>query len=478
MTSDHSGHEFKDIIAEVNQKRDLLVEELKELRTKSLPEWEERHQQVMRFRKSFHKDIDEVEKAMEDRAEELRKSIDVALFRNKESLKVMKAPGERTLEGQAMILSEEIEEIKKRTQTLETLLANSDLTRILHEQVENVNRVAPFVHSLDAPRLIETQIDIRVLQGLIGNLTNTEKERSFGFSTGACHQELCPMNISEKRVGRNRRPMSLMESPSMISRIQTFHSYPYIVCVGNNEALIALDNDNAITRINMEGYFKDTIILPLCGDFTRYKHMSLTTAGAIVCCEGKAVSLLTKNKIGYVRKCTLFETEENPFRLCCLHNGDILALLLRSSKIVHYNQENKSTRTLDSSLFWSLHPHAIAINKVNQDMYISDQGEPKKVVALDHNYKLRYVYTGPDEGPFYPMEICTDNMGNVLIIDLDHRVYVLDNDCNFIRYLLPNGIGRWNTIDVDNDGNVWIGEEGPATWETEEGFINVYKYLE
>ena len=485
MTSDCSGHEFKDIIAEVTQKRDSLVEELKELRTKSLPEWEERYQQVMGFTKSFHKDIDDVEKEMEDRAEELRRSIDIALSRNKESLKIMKVTGERALEGQSMILSEGMEVMKERTEELETLLANSDLNQILREQGENANRMVPLVHSIDAPRLIKPQIDITVLQDLIGNLTHSEEEKSLWLATGApcdmIHQELSPLYIAEKKVGRNRRPLELMEAPLIISRIQTFSTYPYCVCVGNNEGCVAFDYSDDITHIDMNGDIKNIIKLPLSEEFsTTDKHMALTPTEDIVICEGKAVSLFIKNKKGYARKCTLFETDENLLRIYCLHNGDILALLPHSKTIVHYNHKDKSKRKLDSSLFWSLLPCSLAINKVNQDIYVCDQGEPKKVVALDQHYKLRYVYTGPDEGPFYPLEICTDFMGNVLITDMEYRVHILDKDGNFIQYLLTKENGLLyspNTIDVDNDGYVWIGDEGPLVADGE-GHINVFKHFE
>ena len=150
------------------------------------------------------------------------------------------------------------------------------------------------------------------------------------------------------------------------------------------------------------------------------------------------------------------------------------------NKVIVYNREGKIRQKLDHIKF--RYPKSVAINKVNQDIYICDQEEKYgfdskgKVIALGADSKLRYEYTGQGHSDFIPVDVCTDQMGHVFIIDRDnHWVHMLDQKGQFIQYILTSqpGLNQPNTIDVDREGYIWVGEPVGLG----KGNIKVSRYL-
>ena len=167
---------------------------------------------------------------------------------------------------------------------------------------------------------------------------------------------------------------------------------------------------------------------------------------------------------------TLFELQWRPWCLCCLHNGHIAVTFCREGRVVIYSTSGKVIKELDKKLFkW---PYSVAQSKVNSDLYISDP-RAGKVVALDKDYRVRYEYTGQgDRESFIPLGLCSDNAGRVLITDhFNHTVHILDRDGMFLQLLLTReqGLRRPQSIDVDSEGNAWVGDENGVT---------VLKYLQ
>ena len=121
---------------------------------------------------------------------------------------------------------------------------------------------------------------------------------------------------------------------------------------------------------------------------------------------------------------------------------------------------------------------SVAVNKVNQDIYICDHdynywNSSGKVVTIGADGKVRYEYTGQDDKVFAPADVCTDQMGHVLITDYwNHRVHILDQEGRFIQYILTEqqGLSGPTTIGVDGEGYVWVGEDNQC--------VNVARYLQ
>ena len=117
----------------------------------------------------------------------------------------------------------------------------------------------------------------------------------------------------------------------------------------------------------------------------------------------------------------------------------------------------------------------VATNKLNHDIYVCDEESYffPKVMALTANGTLRYEYAGHNQR-FKPVDICTDQTGNVLIADSgNNAVHILDQEGRIVQHIPSSdlGLAEVNTIDVDGQGYLWIG------WVRKKSVV-VAKYLQ
>ena len=200
----------------------------------------------------------------------------------------------------------------------------------------------------------------------------------------------------------------------------------------------------------------------------------LTSEGSILLSDSqsKRIMELSQGK----EPTTLFNTRIAPTGLCCLQDGEILVAFQDEGRVVLCNRAGGVTKELDSSHF--SRPYRVATNKFNHNIHVCDRGDPsKKIIAFDATCKYRYEYRGLNDGHFDPFEVCADSMGHVLITEpISSKVHILDQDGQFLNYLLfaPQQIHLPNTIDVDDEGYVWIGQQVSVR---NKGRVTVIKYL-
>ena len=141
--------------------------------------------------------------------------------------------------------------------------------------------------------------------------------------------------------------------------------------------------------------------------------------------------------------------------------------------MIVYSRDGQVRQKLDNITFRNT-GKKVAVNKINHDIYICDD---RSVLAVGPEGRLRYEYTGQDDSELYPRDVCTDQMGHVLITDYDnYRVHMLDQNGWFIQYVLTlqQGLGKPVTIDVDREGYVWVGEDV----SNNNGRVKVARYLQ
>ena len=132
-----------------------------------------------------------------------------------------------------------------------------------------------------------------------------------------------------------------------------------------------------------------------------------------------------------------------------------------------YNRNGEIRQKFDLIKF--RHPMSVAVNNVNQDIYICDHESNNnyysrgKVLTVGTDGQLQYEYSGqPSECVFSPVGVCTDHMGHVLITDhYNHRIHIINQEGRFIGYILTaeQGLILPTTINVDREGYVWVGED-------------------
>ena len=263
----------------------------------------------------------------------------------------------------------------------------------------------------------------------------------------------------------------LIPNPSIRSQFDVAQSNPCIACAEQGLAWMRTA-DNTLQLVDNKGSVKDTMKI----DFD-ISDLALSPNGDIILADAsnKCIKSVSKQK----KINTLFQTRWKTKGLCCLRNNEIVVAFNTNREVIVYKPNGSIRNTLNLAHIKFSCPEKVSANKINQDIYICDQKNNStykgKLIAVRADGKLRYEYSGKDNKPLCPSNVCTDQMGHVLITDYwQSRVHILDQEGQFIQYILTSqqGLRLPTMIDVDTLGNVWVGEYG------EQNLIKVAKYLQ
>ena len=435
VTKSHRGHEFAELETILQDKRAALQQELKNLESNKLKEWQDLMIKAKKMTSDFSGQVDEIELELEERAKKFHTRVEEIKENFKKQLIELKISNIAILKEQEKMVSEGLEKVKLEIKECEDRLRSTDMESLLEQEGAKREKKDPLptISCVPHPILTPSQIDTKALTEMLGKLTVPPKQ--------------------------------LIPKPLVQSQFDTKTTYPAVTCVGSGEAWVWTDR-MTIQLVDRQGAVKDTIHT----DFD-IPDMVLSSQGDILVCDedNKCIKAISADKT--VK--TMFKVKWKPCSLCCLHSGDIAVTFHDEGRVIIYSASGKVIKELDKKLFRE--PYSVAQSKVNSDLYISDTSlTVYKVVALDKDYRVRYEYVGQHDTKysFRPRGLCTDNEGRVLITDRSNdRVHILDQDGVF-RQFLPTekqGLRGPARIDVDSEENAWVGDR--------EG-VKVVKYLQ
>ena len=464
VTKSHQDHRFTKLETVLKEKRTSLQQELNNLESNVLKEWQDLMKEAKKFTSEFLSQVNGIEKELDKRAEEFHCIVEEIKENYKKQLNEMKTSNLAILDEQEKSVSDGLEKVKQKIKECEDRLRSSHMESLLkHEGVEvNKKDTLPTIFQVTPPVLTPSWIDTEELTEMFGQLIvpKTRKGDETVQSTAAGHGR--PISAYTRgATAQIKHVKQPIPKPFVQSEFLT-SLCPFVTCVGSGLAWVKTER-RTIQLVDRHGTVKDTIHT----DFD-FSDMALSPQGDILLCDkdNKCIKLISADK----KINSLFKLKWTPSGLCCLHSGDIAVTFYREGCVVVYSRSGKVVKELDKKLF--TFPYWVAQSKVNSDLYISDD-DAEKVLALDTDYKFRYEYTGQDDGlPFWPRGLCTDNAGRVLITDSENqRVDILDKDGVFLQSLMTReqGLRRPWSIDVDNEGTAWVGEEG--------GGVKVVKYI-
>ena len=111
------------------------------------------------------------------------------------------------------------------------------------------------------------------------------------------------------------------------------------------------------------------------------------------------------------------------------------------------------------------YPRYITENRINGDIVVSDE-EKNALVVVDRSGRHRFDYTGqPTDKSFYPMGVCTDLLGRILVSnsgtdDVGYDVCytsLLDQDGRFLtRFLTEQDNESLSSLYVDDNYNIYV----------------------
>ena len=465
ITEKHNGHHCCKIATKLSEKRDAMLEETKALRDKTVTAWEEVLSQARRITTDFLANIDDIDKELVARAEDMRKQVDVILSQSQQTLQQMKNSGLAKLKKQEKHLADKIENMKADVVRCENQLldANPNILLKFEHGTLQTKETPPPLETTSLPAFTRGENNTDVLEKIFGHLPNinvSEKSSESQSSTKPIISSDAGIltHIEQPDSSSSATQRSLIPTPSVLSQFDVRNRYPLIACVEGGLAWVETE-DKKLQLVDREGAVKDTIKI----EFEFY-DTTITSDGTLILpdYDNRCIkSVSSKNKFS-----TMLKTSWKPYSLCCLNNGDIVVAFNEESKVTVYSSNGNIRQTLDHIKF--RYPMKVTVNKVNQDIYICDHIEeydesPGKVIAVGADGQLQYEYSGQGdtEFKFTPVEVCTDQIGHILIPDfMNHRVHILEQEGQFIQYILTSqqGLHHPEAIDVDREGYMWVGQ--------------------
>ena len=501
VTNDHGGHQFGDITAILSEKRDSMLSEMKMLRGTKVGEWEEELQRAKGITTDFLDSIDKMEKKLVSRANEMHREVENVLSKSQRDLQKIKSDGLAKLRSQEKYLGDRLRQLKADVQQYENQLRDADPNALIQFKQSTSHckdeTKPPALEKPSTPVFAMGQNDTDAMQEIFGWFSSPAlPQKSTDVSGKPLSSHSSPQQTADFDDGKSKIQQSdpissvtqrtLIPKPKVQYKFSINYNSPQIACVEQGLAWVQiggcmpvrtanswdartplqlLNRDGSVTdRINVDGSVIDMTVTP-DGDLLIADH------------ENSCIRMVSKQKT----ISTLFGTSGRPDGLCCLHNNDIVVTIGWDSKVIVYSRDGQVRRTLDHIKF--RYPSKVSVDRANKNMYICDRENDllsysvEKLIVVGTDGQLRYEYTGQGDKEFTPRDVCTDEMGRVLIIDSDNnRVHILDKEGQFIQYVLTSqqGLDHPKTIDVDGEGWVWVGEENGFN----NGHVKVARYSE
>ena len=501
VTTSHQGHILIKLEAVLKEKTAKLQSELSNLESNELKDWEALMEEAKQMTADFLDKVDKMGKELDVRAKEFHAKVDEIFKASKKQLEDMKKTSVANLQQQEKMVSGGLEKVKQEIRDCEDKLRNGSMDSLLQyeEKPEKMKVPLPKLSPAMPTKLTPSHIISQCLTEMFGVLTE-QQAKGAKANIGATSQHLPNLTdqgnvgllkgTTQKTEGSESKSTpqgnqetptkatlptpqrQLIPTPSVQSSFYTrYNSYDQsIVCVGTGLAWVRT-GDKKLKLMDQSGAVKDAI-----DNWFYFSDVVLSPQGEFLLTDtnNKCIRSIHLDRVAR----TLFRTQWTPYGLCCLHSGDVAVTFNSEGRVVIYNMSGKIVQELSKKLFKL--PHGVTQNKVNHDLCVCDKNKSEststgKIVALDvSSYHARYKYRGQDTTPFCPMDLCTDSAGRVLIADyIATRVDILDKDGQFIQYLLTKeqGLLKPISIDVDSEGNAWVGEE-------RNGGVKVVKYLQ
>ena len=438
-----------------------MLEEMKMLRDNTVGKWEEVLQGAKTITEDFLGSIDAIEQELADRAKVMHKQVETILNASKQTLQEMKTSGLTKLQDQEKYLGDRLQQLKDDVKRYEDQLNYGDPNALLQYKEGTIQndekKKPPSLEIANLPVFTKGQDDVKSMERMFGQIsshTTQQKNTSPASTEMVTPSESGKAQMTSKsQSNRNAVQMSLIPNPSVMSQFEVKTSTPHIAYVDRGLAWV-MTRDRTLQLVDREGAVKDTINT----DYNIF-DIEFTSNGDLLLADyhNRCIMSVSGRK--------MISTSWKPWGICGLHNGDIVVTFPDDRKVVVYSRDGQVRRTLDNIKF--RFPRAVAVNKVNQDIYICDVEDdyydyPGKLLAVGADHRLRYEYTGQGDSKFTPVDVCSDQMGHVLVTDyINHRVHILDQEGQFIQYIPTSQLGLYQpvTIDVDREGYVWVGGE-------------------
>ncbi|XP_048742773.2 E3 ubiquitin-protein ligase TRIM71-like [Ostrea edulis] len=451
VSNKHRGHILCNVLKNLDSMTQRLQQDLEELETRIYPRYNEMSSDFQTEKAQIETNYRKLTTATDQQGEILHQEITAIVNQRKSEIEEMKTKHMAALEKHTGEITHSITELKQIILNLKTILKSNDISLISTYKSRNneLRRLPPQVRVM-LPSFSPQKIKTDQLHEMFGSLS--------------------PLSISTEEHGDTMKspeavsspPVKpLIDKPRLIATINTgyacrLHS---VRCLDEDQFWTCGENITMML-LNLQGKQLESITIK-SGD--RPVDIAVTRDGYLVYTDYhfKTVNLVKNKQIQAVIRLQ----EWTPLHVCTTSSDDLLVTMLSldetQSKVVRYAgftetqtiQFDDQGRPLYSSGYFKY----ITENR-NMDICVAD-GKANAVVVVNQSGQRRFRYTGHTKKPFNPRGITTDSQSHILTADFDnHRIHILDQDGQFLRYIKNCHLRAPLGICVDIRDNLFVVE--------------------
>ncbi|XP_062616469.1 tripartite motif-containing protein 55-like [Saccostrea cucullata] len=460
---EHLGHKLSDILQIAEEKKDIIIKEVIELRETIYPTYHDIASDVQNRMSQLKKEYGDLSTGITKHGEDWHRQIDKLVKKLKAELDEMKNTQLQTLQKHLDEINKTMSEIGDEIDSVEMVTDTNDLSKLLSvtsmASVINTYRNLPQKLEPILPKFIPGKIqELDKLFGVLSSSSLTSDKHGYSMKTTQKSPE----------AGSSPPVKQMLDEPETITTIDTGCKYLYNVACLSDEEIWTSGSDRTMElySINQGSLLKS--ITTKSGKIP--SDIAVTKSGDLVYTdndyEDGTVNIVKNKKIKKVIRLQNWK----PLGVCSTSSGDLLVIMDSDdykhchTKVVRYSgSTEKQTIQFDDKgqpLYSGYYNRYITENR-NLDICVSDWGA-RAVVVVNQAGKLRFRYTGhtpaPKNQPFSPRGITTDSQSHVLRADYwNHCVHIIDQDGNFLCYIDCGLSDPWGLCSDTND-NLFVAE--------------------
>ncbi|XP_048768498.2 E3 ubiquitin-protein ligase TRIM71-like [Ostrea edulis] len=450
----HKGHDVSDVQKKLSSKTQEVQKDLEELETRIYPRYEEIVSDIRSQKTELETNCRKLTTAADQQEEVWHREITAIVNQRKSDIAEMKSKHLDVLDKHTDEITHKIKELRQIIEDLKKILISNDVTRKSFYKSRNseFRRLPPTVQVI-LPNFSPQEINTDQLKEMFGSLSSLCITKKHGYTMKS------PEAVSSPPV----KP--LLDNPRITATLDTGYRSFSVTCASDNE-IWTRGYDKTMKLHNLEGKLLTSI--PTESGNTP-QDIAMTRDGDLVYTDTETRTInIVKNK--QIQTVVTLQGW-GPRNICSASSGDLLVTMIsddneltRKQKVVRYTgfTETQTIQFDDQGqpLYSSDVPTYISENR-NMDICVADY-KAKAVVVVNQSGKLRFRYTGhpsDTKESFNPVGITTDSQSHILTADCDnHRIHILDQDGQFLRYIHNCGLrGPWGLC-VDTRDNLFVTE--------------------
>ncbi|XP_055999023.1 E3 ubiquitin-protein ligase TRIM36-like [Ostrea edulis] len=448
----HKGHDMSDILEKLSAKTESLPKDLKELETRIYPRYEEMASDVQTEKAELETKYGKLTTIADQQGEILHQEITAIVNRRKSAIAEMKTKHLDALNKNTEEITQKMAELKQIMSDLKSILKSNDVSLTSTYKSRNSQfRTLPPKVRVTLPSFSPQKINKDQLNEMFGSLPPLSINTEHGDT----------MKSAEAVSSPPVKP--LLDEPRVTATIDTGYKELLSVSCLSEDQVWTCGNKKTMKLLNLQSKLL-TSIKTKSG--REPKDIAVTRDGDLVYTDdsNNTVNLIKNKQIQTV----ITLQGWRPLSVCCTAGNDLLVTMIsddyKQSKVVRYSgsTEKQSIQFDDQGrpLYSSGDNTTYISENKNLDICVADWSA-SAVVVVNQSGKLRFRYTGHPSNTkqsFYPVGITTDSQSHILTADIvNHRIHILDQDGQFLRYIHCGLRGPWGLC-VDIRDNLFVAE--------------------